>query len=534
MKTLEFDHRFYLDAFMKTAQYLASLPTDDDIWRHIAEVMVKFYGADLTGFARRRLHGRLALDHLVLPVKVPPRLLEAENIQEVITEVFETGFLAWRILDLAQPHTIFFLPIILGNETGAVMLVGHAAVGAVTNELLNVYLAVSGLAGSTITRLTSEIELKKANEDLKEKTRIAQTLMDALPCVALLLGPDKVVVGSNKKAADLGIVPGTVCHEAWKAEDNPCAACSPFEGASIGTILREEIEAGETCWDTYWVPISEDLHLHYAFDITDRKRSERELRAYAGRLELLNRELQEFAFVASHDLREPLRKIQTFGDLLELNCREFLTEKACDYLTRIIQSAKRMSALLDALLGFSRVATKPEPFVLSDLSQIVKDAVSDLALSITRAGAHVEIGFLPSAEVDPSQMRQLFQNLIGNAVKYRSESDQPYIKVFGEINPDNTCTLYVQDNGIGIQEQYLDRIFMPFQRLHGRNEYEGTGMGLAICRKIAERHGGIITAKSDPGHGSIFIVTLPSSISGRRPMTDPGIRTDPSMPSRSA
>jgi signal transduction histidine kinase len=519
MKSLTFEHKTYLDAFMKTAQYLASLPAHDDIWHHIAEVMVKFYGADLAGFAQRGLDGRMELHHLVLPSEIPRKLLSTEDIGETITEVLETGFLSWRIFEWARPHTVFFLPVNLGNETGAVMLVGHALIGPVENELLNVYLAVSGLAGSTITRLSSEIELEKANDDLKEKTRIAQTLMDALPCIALLLRSDKVVVGSNKRAADLGIVPGRKCYEGWKAEDKPCAGCSGFDTLPIATVQRREIEAGKTCWDTYWVPINDDLHLHYAFDITDRKQSERELKAYAERLEFLNRELQEFAFVASHDLQEPLRKIQTFGHLLEVGSRQSLTEKARDYLQRMTQSAKRMSTLLDALLSYSRVAAKPEPYVSASLSAIATDAVSDLELAINRAGARVEIGPLPAAEVDPNQMRQLFQNLIGNAIKYRKEGEPPEIRVFAK-STDISCILHVQDNGIGFKEEYLDRIFKPFQRLHGRHEYEGTGMGLAICRKIAERHGGTITARSDPGHGSVFIVTLP--IRQGRSETDDG------------
>jgi signal transduction histidine kinase len=577
MKSLGFEHQIYLDAFMKTAQYLASLPTHDDIWRHIVEVMVKFYGADLVGFARRS-DGGMELHHLKLPASFSRELLKTKDIQEAIAEVLESGFLTWRIIHVDEPYTIVFLPVSLSNRTAAVMLVGHATSDPISNELLNVYLAVSGLAGSTITRLNSEIELKgrrtrleelvaertihltrtmeqlgveiaerkraeealrgakdelelrvqertreliKANEDLKEKTRIAQTLLDALPCIALLLRFDKVVVGSNKRASDLGIVPGTVCYKAWDAPDKPCPWCNPVDTLQEGTIQREEIEVGERCWETYWVPINSDLFLHYAFDVSDRKKSERELKAYAQRLEILNRELQEFAFVASHDLQEPLRKIQAFGNILEVSCKDCLTEEGRDYLTRMSKSANRMSALLDALLGYSRVATKPEPFKETDLSEIVQDAVSDLELSITSVKGCVEIGNLPRVEVDSTQMRQLFQNLIANALKYSSKKEPPHIKVYGEV-VERTCTLYVEDNGIGFNETYIDRIFRPFQRLHGRNEYEGTGMGLAICRKIAERHGGVITARSTPGQGSVFIVTLPTRQVGKESYDRPG------------
>ncbi len=555
----------YLDAFMKTAQYLASLTTYQDVWAHAAEVVVEFYGASLAGFAELGPDDRLVFHHLILPTEASSDVLQGREVLETVKEVLESGFLARRAIPVFGPYTVVFLPVRFGNETVA-MLVGHSAGDAVSNELLNIYLAVAGLVGSTASKLVSEIELKrhrsrleelvaertidltrtmqrleveiserkqaeealartrdelevrvrertaelvKANEELREQTRIAQTLMDAMPCVALLLRPGKVVVGTNKKANDLGILPGMVCHQAWSASDRPCPWCNASETLPSGSSQREEIEVGDTCWETYWVAIEHDLFLHYAFDVSDRKKSEKELKAYAQRLEFLNRELQDFAFVASHDLREPLRKIQTFADLLVLRCKESLTDQGRDYLERMTKSAIRMSALLDALLGYSRVASRPDPIVPTDLSEVVREAMSDLELLIDRAEACVEVAPLPVLEADPNQMRQLFQNLISNAIKYRKKEERPCITVRGEAM-DGAYNLYVEDNGIGFGEEHLDCIFRPFQRLHGRNEYEGTGMGLAICRKIAERHGGAITAKSSPGCGSIFIVTLPA------------------------
>jgi len=174
----------------------------------------------------------------------------------------------------------------------------------------------------------------------------------------------------------------------------------------------------------------------------------------------------------------------------------------------MVGAASRMQELLDALLRYSRVETKGQEFRPAKLDEIAKDAAHDLDVTIQKIGARLEIGPLPTVTSDPYQLRQLFQNLIANALKYHRTEVIPLIRVYGEENHGD-CRIFVEDNGIGFDEKYLEKIFEPFQRLHGRNEYPGTGMGLAICRKIVERHGGTITARSTPGKGSTFIITLP-------------------------
>ena len=265
-------------------------------------------------------------------------------------------------------------------------------------------------------------------------------------------------------------------------------------------------------------PISEGLATFFS-DITERKRAEEGLRkahlelelrvqARTAELERKNMELQEFAFVASHDLSEPLRKIQTFGDLLEAKNANRLDEQSRDYISRMAGAAKRMQELLDALLRYSRVDTKGQEFRPSKLDDVVRDAVKDLEVPIRKIEARLEISHLPIINCDPYQWRQLFQNLIANSLKYYRSEVKPLVRVYGE-EKNGHCRILVKDNGIGFDEKYVDKIFQPFQRLHGKNEYPGTGIGLAICRKIVERHGGTITAKSTPGKGSTFIVTLP-------------------------
>ena len=260
--------------------------------------------------------------------------------------------------------------------------------------------------------------------------------------------------------------------------------------------------------------------LGHAFnEMTRRLReSEEERESYVKKLAQSNRELEDFAFIASHDLQEPLRKIQTFGDRVKEKWGEGLGEGGRDYLARMQNAAFRMQALINGLLTYSRVTSRPEPFSQVPLTPLVQEVVSDLAVRVDEAGARVEVGKLPVIESSPQQMRQLFQNLLGNSLKYRSQ-EKPVIRVSANQVDDPAgkkndpggpwVKIHVKDNGIGFEEKYLDRIFQPFQRLHGRSEYEGTGIGLAICRKIVERHGGTITAKSAPGRGATFIVTLP-------------------------
>jgi signal transduction histidine kinase len=229
-------------------------------------------------------------------------------------------------------------------------------------------------------------------------------------------------------------------------------------------------------------------------------------------LERSNRELQDFAFVASHDLQEPLRKIQAFGDRLHGKHGEALGPEGIDYLERMQRAAHRMHVLINDLLTFSRVTSKGQPFVTTDLGQIAREVLSDLEVRVEQTGGRVEVGELPTLDADPLQMRQLLQNLIGNALKFHRGGEPPHVRVSGSAVRDGgppRARIVVADDGIGFDMKYLDRIFTPFQRLHGRQEYEGTGMGLAVCRRIVERHGGTLTAESAPGQGARFLVTLP-------------------------
>ncbi|MDX6612126.1 MAG: two-component system, LuxR family, sensor kinase FixL [Blastocatellia bacterium] len=258
-------------------------------------------------------------------------------------------------------------------------------------------------------------------------------------------------------------------------------------------------------------------------DITKRKRIEEKLKLYSDKLERSNGELQDFAQVASHDLQEPLRKILAFGDRLKAKAGESLDQECREYLQRMFNAAARMQTLISDLMTFSRIETKAQTFGAADLNQIAREVSADLETLIEQTGGRVEIEELPTIDADSVQMRQLLQNLIGNSLKYYRAGVPPIVRISSQKLDERRrefiakrgalagqiIQVLVQDNGIGFDEKYLDRIFAMFQRLHTKGQYEGTGVGLAICRKIVDRHGGTITARSTPGEGTTFVVTLP-------------------------
>ena len=255
-------------------------------------------------------------------------------------------------------------------------------------------------------------------------------------------------------------------------------------------------------------------------DVSAARSIQRQLRVVSDELERSNRELQDFATIASHDLQEPLRKIRAFGDRLAEHSAGVLDEEASDYLRRMTNAAGRMQTLIKDLLEYSQVTLRPEPARPVDLSVVVSEVLGDLEERIRLSGGAVHVGPLPTIQGSPFQMRQLFQNLIANALKFHPDGVSPEVHLDvvargdlrgskGRADRVPVWEISVRDNGIGFEAKHAERIFAPFQRLHGRQAYEGTGMGLAICRRIAAQHGGTITAHSKPGAGATFVITLP-------------------------
>lgn len=264
-------------------------------------------------------------------------------------------------------------------------------------------------------------------------------------------------------------------------------------------------------------------------EINERKMSEekvkdlnRRLLENIDRLESANKDLDRFAFMSSHDLQEPLRKIRTFSDLLYSKNKDVLDEDATRYIGRIQKSAERMQALIKDILEFSKVSSDKNKFVNTDLNLVVEEVLADIEPEVQDNKAKINIRILPSLDVNPGLMRPLFSNLIGNAIKYRKKDVDPIINIYAEQAKDDLpsdmpadvgnrkfCRIYVEDNGIGFDQRYAEQIFNMFVRLHGNSEYEGTGIGLALCKQIVDKHDGFISVLSKENTGSTFIVSLP-------------------------
>ena len=293
-----------------------------------------------------------------------------------------------------------------------------------------------------------------------------------------------------------------------------------------GLEFITEFERGQLNGKQIWYQVSaarlDDGFAVSFSDISDIKTFERDLRNKVQELERSNSELEQFAFIASHDMQEPLRKIRAFGDRLAEQSAEELGDKGLLYLQKIRSSATRMQVLINDILNYSRIGRLSEPFVSTDLNRVVTDLLQDFDLLIREKEALVTFNNLPIIEADAALIQQLFRNLLSNALKFTKPGTAPVITISCRkllqtsagpvLNREASgafCEIIVTDNGIGFDQKYTDKIFTIFQRLHGRSEFEGTGIGLAICKKIAEYHQGSITALGTPGNGALFVLTLP-------------------------
>ncbi|PSQ68317.1 MAG: PAS domain-containing sensor histidine kinase [Bacteroidetes bacterium QH_2_67_10] len=356
--------------------------------------------------------------------------------------------------------------------------------------------------GAVVVTLDARADEAGALRALRESKARFRAVTENISDLVCLHDPDGTCVFATPSSRSvLGYPPRAL------EGGGPLALVHPDDAERIETAL-ERTRRGER--------VTVQVRLHHFLtstrDVTERVEAEQQIERTNATLRLRNRELEDFAHIASHDLQEPLRKVRAFAGLMREDYDEAVDETGRYYLDRMQDGAERMGRLVSDLLSLSRVTTRDTPFEQVALSDVAADVHADLEMRIADTGGRVEIGALPEVEADPTQMHRLLQNLVGNALKFHREGVPPVVRVHGERRDVAGCEaddfapgvtevvrLVVEDNGIGFEKKFLDRIFTPLQRLHARDEYAGTGIGLAVCRRITERHRGCIRAESTPG-----------------------------------
>lgn len=323
----------------------------------------------------------------------------------------------------------------------------------------------------------------------------------------MLIGPLEGSCGTAAYSKQLVIVEDIDTDPRWTkfkdfAQSQGLKSC--FSGPIIGS--DERVYGTFALTFTKATPLTEVAleiirsSTHIASLAIERKRYEENLQIYA-------KELEDFSSIASHDLQEPLRKIVSFGDLLQTRISDS-DEQSKNYLQRMQSAALRMRSFINDLLKFTKIDSKEIAFEPTDLNEVVKNVLDDLEARLRDTQGKVNLKHLPIINADPVQMYQLFLNLIGNALKFHREEVSPVVSLDSTCKSDGTCVISIEDNGIGIDEKHVDKIFKPFERLHGRSTFEGTGMGLTICNRIVARHGGSISVKRHSTNGVTFHISL--------------------------
>jgi signal transduction histidine kinase len=377
----------------------------------------------------------------------------------------------------------------------------------------------------TVVELQKQVQYRiKAEEAVKAERKRFENVLEMMPAYAVLLTPDYHVAYANRTFRDwFGDDNGRKCYEFMFNRTEPCENCETYNVMKTGkSQFREWTGPNGKNYDIYDYPFTDTdgspLIMEIGVDVTAHKRARAELEQYRLHLEDLvknrteelarsNKDLEQFAYVASHDLQEPLRAVSGFVELLRRNLEKTLDEKTNEYMNFTIDGAKRMQSLISGLLEYSRVGTQGKKPLKVNSKEAFDEALAHLQAGIQESGAKITADDLPTVYFDDLQLARLFQNLISNAIKFRSDQ-APQIHV-SAVHQDGGWRFAVRDNGIGIEPQYAERIFMIFQRLHTRKTYPGTGIGLSICKKIVERHGGKIWVESTQEHGSTFYFTVP-------------------------
>ena len=358
----------------------------------------------------------------------------------------------------------------------------------------------------------------------RERTEILSCVFETNAEAVWILDDRWVIRHANQTTRKItGLEPETLSGKSFSEFISKGPDIPEFSPESMASVAKEQGHwEGElsirhqdgrdfSVWATLNIADSQEADpFNYILEFRDRtteQRTEKELLQKTAELLRSNRDLEQFAYVASHDLQEPLRMVTSYTQLLARRYKGQLSEEADDFIRFAVDGAIRMQALINALLSYSRVDTRGKPFVPCDTGVVIGHALENLKVAIAESGAVFECSSLPTVIGDPVQLMQLFQNLLGNAIKFRSPDRPPEIRI-SALEDGDGWRFRVEDNGIGIDPQFFERIFVIFQRLHTKEEYPGTGIGLAMCKRIVERHGGSIGVSSNPGEGAVFSFTL--------------------------
>jgi PAS domain S-box-containing protein len=373
-------------------------------------------------------------------------------------------------------------------------------------------------------------ERKRAEEELRTSEARYRTVVDNIPQKVFVKGRDFRWVSINTLfARDLGLRPedivGKVDYDLfpkdladkYRADDQRI-----MDSGATEELDEVYLEKGERrIVHTIKTPVRDETGtirgvLGVFWDITERKQAEQQLKALSENLARSNQELEQFAYVASHDLQEPLRMVASFTQLLAQRYKDKLDQDAKDFIGYAVDGANRMQRLIQDLLEYSRVTTRGQPPAALDAHDALGEAVRNLQAAIQEAGALVTNDELPWVLGDHTQIVQVLQNLVGNGIKFHKPGEPPRVHLSAErdLERPDFWTFRVTDNGIGIELRHFERLFVIFQRLHGKQEYPGTGIGLAMCKRIVERHGGKIWIESEVGKGTTIVFTLPSAERG--------------------
>lgn len=464
------------------------------------------------------ISGRLQLDELVIDMIADLRAGRKLVINDISEERSLTDS---QKTDYVEAHYagLIAIPLVKEDSLVGALVASSATPRQWTSEEI-------ALVEETAERTWSAVERARAEAALRESEERFRTMADGTPVIIWVTNAEGEVEFINRAYADFfGVTDRDVRIGGWHPfvhpDDHSGYLDAFMECVRTGQPFQAEARVRHASGKWRWIvsfaqPLfsptgSVERMVGSSLDITDRKQAQSALERYTQQLRQSNQALEDFAFVASHDLREPIRKVQAFSNQLAHQAADRLDQSELDYLERMDQAARRMQTMLDGLLAYSKISMQGKRPDTCDLKRVAAQALSDLEYRIRETQAVIELGELPVIQADALQMHQLLQNLLTNAIKFHQAGKPPHVKVYSRSNGEEYIELIVEDNGIGFNMSRAGKLFKPFHRLVGKSEFEGTGMGLAICAKIAERHGGSITVKSEVGMGTAFTVKLPKS-----------------------